>query len=256
MYAKCGEQYRRRYVEGEKIPPGIAMLRGTGVHGGFELNMRQKIESYVDLPSSDIVDAAVSKFDTELAGGYALNDAEQSRGASIVIGETRDTVATLAGLAAKEICPDYQPKIVEQAVRIELPHLSHDVLGVIDLADDKGRVIDLKTAEKSKSQADADSSTQLTTYSVMHKILTQNPPSELRLEVLVNTKTPKRQTLVTTRDDRDISALAARLEAVTDGIGKGVFAPAPNGAWWCSGRWCGYHASCPFVNPGRSAQGD
>lgn len=256
MYAKCGEAYRRRYIEGDKIPPGVAMLRGTGIHGGVETNMRQKIETHADLPVKEIVDAAVAKFDAELAGGYSLSTEEQSRGAAVVIGETRDTVATLAELAGAEVCPEYQPAAVEQAVRIELPHLSHDVLGVIDLVDDQSRVIDLKTAAKSKSQADADGSTQLTVYSAMHHVLRGEPPKELRLEVLVSTKTPKRQTLVTHRGERDIAALAARLEAVTNGVGKGVFAPAPDGAWWCGPKWCGYFHSCPFVNPGRATQGD
>ena len=256
MYAKCGEQFRRRYIEGDKIPPGVSMLRGTGVHAGVEANMRQKIDTYRDLPVSDVVDAAVAKFDLELAGGYSLSPDETSRGATIVIGESRDTVATLAELAGEQLCPQYQPKFVEQAVRVELPDSSHDLFGVLDLADDQARVIDVKTSAKSMAQDAAEDSVALTAYSAFHKVLTGEFPAELRLEVLVNTKTPKRQTLVSQRDDRDLQALAARVERVTAGLQAGIFAPAPTGAWWCGAKWCGYHSTCPFVNPGRAAQGD
>ena len=105
MYAKCGEQFRRRYIEGDKIPPGVSMLRGTGVHAGVEANMRQKIDTYRDLPVSDVVDAAVAKFDLELAGGYSLSPDETSRGATIVIGESRDTpLSDTDSLIPKQNC--------------------------------------------------------------------------------------------------------------------------------------------------------
>lgn len=250
MYAKCGEQYRRRYIEREIIPPGMAMLRGTGVHGGIETNMRQKTETYRDLPVGDVIDAAVAKFDDELKSGFALDAEQTSRGKDTVVGETRDSVATLAGVAGQDLCPKYQPKYIEQAVRIELPGSTHDLLGVIDLADDKARIIDVKTSGKSKSQSDADGSVQLTVYSAMHQVLTGTPPEELVLETLVALKTPKLQTLVTTRGSADLHALAARIEATTHGIAKGVFAPAPSGAWWCSRMYCGYWHTCPFVNSG------
>lgn len=253
---RCGEQWRRRYIEGHVIPPGIAMLRGTGVHRGCEVNFRQKIETHEDLPRKQIVEAAVAGFEAELAKGLSLNDDEDSRGKDIVVGEAKDTVATLAEVAADELCPKYQPVLVEKRVRIELPG-SRDIVGVIDMADDQKRVVDVKTSGKSKRQDEADGSVQLTTYAAMHKLETGDWPVELRLETLVSTKTPKLQTLGTVRGDADIAALAARIDAATAAIDRGVFTPAPPGAWWCSQKWCGYFRTCKFVNPGRGfAQGD
>lgn len=254
--SKCGERWRRVYVEGERIPPGMAMLRGTGVHKGIEANMSQKIETHVDLPASDIVDAAVAGFEAELAGGFELSADEVSIGAKKVIGDTKDVVADLAELAANKMCPEYQPTLVEQRVRVLLPQSSHDLVGIIDLVDDKGRVIDTKTSAKSMTQGDADSSMQLTAYAAMHKALTGEYPTELRLENLVALKTPKRQTLVTDRDVSDINVLAARFDAATRVIQAGVFTPASPGSWYCSPKWCGFYASCPFVNGGRAPQGD
>jgi len=43
------------------------------------------------------------------------------------------------------------------------------------------------------------------------------------------------------------------INAVVDGVKKGVFHPAPIGSWWCSPRFCGYWFSCPFINSERQA---
>src|SRR5580700_2286114 len=69
MFSRCGEQYRRRYIEHEIIPPGIAMAKGKGFHAGAEHNMRQKLETGVDLSVAEIVDVAVTSFEAETSGG-------------------------------------------------------------------------------------------------------------------------------------------------------------------------------------------
>jgi len=101
MYWRCPESYRRRYVEGEKIPPGIAPIQGKAYHVGAETNFRQKIESWVDLPKKEIVEAAAAAFDTELAGGYILSEEEVGRGSSVIIGEAKDKLVQLAELHAE-----------------------------------------------------------------------------------------------------------------------------------------------------------
>lgn len=45
MLGRCGEQYRRRYIEGEKIPPGIAALVGRGVDDSVTINLQNKIDT-------------------------------------------------------------------------------------------------------------------------------------------------------------------------------------------------------------------
>ena len=50
MHQRCPKQYEFRYVEGMKIPPGIALIRGKAFHSGVAHNYKQKIESAKDLP--------------------------------------------------------------------------------------------------------------------------------------------------------------------------------------------------------------
>lgn len=245
---RCPEQWRRIYMEGERLPPGVAAMQGTAVHDGAAINFRQKIKTHEDLPRNDIVEAAVAKFEAEAAGTYVMTPEESSRGAGTVIGEAKDQVADMATLLADEIVPEYQPVLVEQPVRIILPEASHDLLGILDLADDKRRVVDFKTSGKRKTQGEADQSVQLTFYAAGHRVLTGELPTELRLEVMVKKGVPERQIVRTQRGPDDFAALAHRVNSVLQIIDNGVFMPAPPGSWYCSAKWCGFWPTCRYVN--------
>jgi len=251
MYWKCGEQYRRRYMEGERLPPGVAMMTGSGVHGGAEINFRQKIDSRKDIPRKDIVDAAVAAFDAAGSNGYALTDDEAGRGAKAVLGEARDQTAALAELHAKEQAPDYQPVAVECQSRIVFPNASRDLLAITDLRDNRNRIIDIKTAGKRMAQSDVDHSFQLTIYAAAYQLDYGVPPDEVRFDVLTKTKIPQRQVVRSQRTQADFQVLINRVNATTAGIDAGLFMPASPGAWWCSQKWCGFARTCPYFNPER-----
>jgi hypothetical protein len=247
MIARCPAAYERRYINGEIIPPGIEAIKGTGVHGGAAVNFKQKIETHRDLPPGQIIDAAVASFEGASRAGFTLTDEESSVGPSRILGQAKDHVVTLARLLSTFV-HEYQPTFVEQSVRLELPGASHDLLGVLDLADDQKRVTDFKTAAKAKSQAEVDSSIQLTYYAAAHRILTGTLPDIVQFEILVKKREPERVTIRSRRDARDFAALANRINAVLAQIQSGIFPPASPGSWWCSRKWCGFHATCPFVN--------
>ena len=250
MMGRCPEQYRRRYLENEIIPPGISMARGVGVHQGAKVNFKQKKDSHEDLPEQDIIDASVAGYEAILKRGIQLTEDEESRGYDAVVGETKDTVVGLAHLFAGEVAPQYQPVYVEERHRIVVPNATHDLVAIMDLADEFGRVVDLKTSGKSKSQRDVDGSEQLSFYALVFKALTGDLPSEVRLEVLVETpKTHKRsrQTLVGARTSGDLIALVNRINAMLKALEAGVFMPRTEG-WWCDSRWCGYWRSCRFIS--------
>lgn len=232
MFSKCGQQYVFRYIEKKIIPPGMAMMRGRSVHSAAESNNRQKIETHEDLPVSEIRDIAAAAFDAGLAGGYVLNEDEVSQGQANAIGQTKDRTVEAAAIYGQVVAPEYQPVLVEEKFRVVLPG-THDLLGIIDLADDKNRVVDLKTSGKKKTQDEADHSIQLTSYDIGHKVLTGVEASSLELETIVVGKTStKRQTLSTTRGELDYRVLANRINAMNDAVQKGAVVPAPVGAWW------------------------
>ncbi len=256
MFWRCPEQYRRRYIEGEKLPPGIALIAGKAFHKGAEVNFTQKIESHEDLPTCDIADAAASAFDAEVAGGYTLNEDEESKGAKKVLGEAKDQAVFLARVHSIEQAPDYQPVAVEHKTRILFPSSTHDLLAVTDLRDDKDRVVDLKTAARKMPVTAADESTQLTIYAAAFHADVGRAPSEVRLDVLTKTKAPQRQVLQSERNANDFRVFANRVNVTLSAIKAGSFTPASPGAWCCSPKWCGFWNSCPYINAERRAAAD
>src|ERR1700747_456225 len=129
MYARCPEAYRRRYIEGEIVPPGIAMIQGGTFHRAAARNFEQKIGTHTDLPVADMKELAASEFELGLAGGYSLTDEEVGEGAGIVIGEAKDQTIDMVEFHARRQAPEYQPILVEEKVRIELAGNTHDLLG-------------------------------------------------------------------------------------------------------------------------------
>lgn len=249
---RCGEQYRRRYEENEIIPPGIALLVGSGVHTGAETNFRQKIETHVDLPIDDVIDAAIAGFESRIhRDSFELTAEEQSRGAKRVIAEATDQVAAMAEILAVEVVPDYQPIAVEVATLIELPG-THDLLTITDLRDDQGRVTDFKTAGRKKNQHEVDSSMQLTAYAAAYRKDHGNDPAEVRLDTLLKTKRVDRQLLVSRRDESDYEVLGNRIDSTLAAINAGIFTPTSPTNWQCSERWCGYARTCPFFSKRKS----
>jgi len=251
MMLRCGEQYRRRYVEGEKIPPGIAVHRGAGIHKGAEFNYRQKIETRKDLPEKEIVDYAVSAFDTSLADrGYTLSTEEQKIGSKKVLAIARDSTAELASLFAKEVAPSVQPEFVEHKLVIPLPGLRSALIGILDCIAEGGVIEELKTKGKRPSQVDVDEDEQFTWYFMAFRHAFGHPPGKLVLRSLLDLKTPQVDVKTTVRDDADVQSLLNRITWMYRALKAGIFAPAPRGAWWCSDRFCGYWQTCPYVRAG------
>jgi hypothetical protein len=250
MYARCGEQYRRRYVEGEIIPPAIAMLVGTGVHSAAQKNHEQKIVTHADLPTSDLQDIAATAYSMRAQEEGVFIEAENKLRAAEAVGEGKDHAVSITTLYAERCAPTIQPVLVEERSSFALPGLC-DVQFVIDVVDDSERIRDLKTAGARKNQADADKSAQLTCYSLGYEALRGHAPSELRLDVLVRTSAGKlayQNDLVSRRTHDDYQALINRMAAQVRAISAGVFPPADPENWACSPRFCGYWHTCPYVN--------
>lgn len=250
MFAKCPESWRRRYLEKEIIPPKLAMLKGTAVHAGAEKNMRQKIETHQDLPANEIIDAAVESFESNIKhDGFQLGPDEKKKD----VDGYRNLVVEMATQHAAQQAPEYQPVAVEKKFRIELPDLNHDVVGVIDLVDTNGDVIDFKTAGRAMQQSDADSSTQLSLYAAAQGDVDE---VNVKLDILIEptARQPVRRQLVQAKRDRsDLPVIGRRISVISKTIDAGLFPPAAVGSWWCSESWCGYWSTCGYVNSERIA---
>lgn len=243
-FGKCGEMYRRRYIDGEIKPPRIAMIKGTAVHTGASTNFKQKITSKEDLSEQEICAATSIAFDCAIAEeDVELTKEEKSVGKAAVLGEHKDKAIKLASLYTTGIAPRYQPVAVEERQYIDLGRCT--LHGQPDF-ETEGAVVDLKTTGKRWPQGKADKSLQFTSYSLLYYNRLGWLP-DLRYEIMVENKTPIVQTLNTMRGEADWACLRARLENLLDAIEKGSYQPAPTGDWICDPRWCGYYSTCKYV---------
>ncbi len=249
MYSRCGEAYRRRYIEGEIIPPGIALHVGIGTHKSVEKNAGTKIATGKYLPLEAVKEAArdaVNKSWDE--SGVTLDDEEKTTGVKILRGDAVDMAVSLSGLHAEAVAPKIEPAFTERRFVLELPGFPVDLAGAIDLQEtvERQRTIrDTKTRKASPPATLADESDQLTMYALAARTLDGAIPP-LALDALVKTKTPKAVTLMTTRTDDDLQVLLRRVEAHVNAVKNGVFIPAAQDSFWCSRKFCGFASSCKF----------
>ena len=252
MYTRCGEAYRRRYIEKHKIPPGIAMTKGISVHKGAEFNFKAKIQSKKDKPVGDIVDVAVSAFEGQVANeGLSLNAEEESIGKKMVVGKAKDSTAKMASVLMTGVAHKYQPVTVEEMVTVPLETSSHNLRGVIDLEVEGGALVDLKTSAKSWSQDRVDKSIQLPFYGMMKRALTGSDPSKVIVENIIDGSKTSVKTFERVVGMDDYLPIIRRLNRVLEGINAKIYTPAKDDAWWCSAAYCGYFNSCEFVRGGK-----
>lgn len=246
MFSRCGEQYRRRYIEGEIVPPGIAARIGSGVHAAAEKNWREKMRTGADLPLDAVQDAAADAYDKALLDGVFFAP-DEAPSASIAMAEGKDTAVSLAALFRRELAPTITPALVEEKIYLDLPGVELPIVTILDLYTRDKSLRDLKTSGKKWVEDRAHSSNQPTAYREAVKQATGEYPASLCFDVLVNTKTPALQTLATTRTVMDTVILAQKFQFMCAAIKAGVFMPAQPDSWCCSMKFCGYFFTCPHI---------
>ena len=245
MFSRCGEQWRRRYIEGEVIPPGIAAHVGTGVHRAAEACHKHKLETGETMRVSDMADAAATAYDKALRNGVFFAPDEVD-GAQKAMAQGKDNAVKLASLYGEQLAPKIDPMLVEERMMLNLPGVDLPIMAIVDLYTQDRALRDLKTAGKSWTQSQADTSAQMTLYREAIKESTGDYPASLGFDVLVNKKTPEVQQLATVRTGDDTELLARGFRTMLKAVNAGVFLPAEPGAWVCSPKWCGYFGSCPY----------
>lgn len=247
MLSRCGEQFRRRYIEGEIVPPGVALLIGTATDRSVSADLQHKIDSGALLPDEAIPDLARDTLLAEWDRGVVLDGDFAEIGYDAAKGEAVDMAISLAQLHHTELAPSIDATHVQRAWTLDVNGLDIQLAGTIDVQEGDVYLRDTKTSKKSPSADEAERSLQLTVYALAKKAHDGTPPQIVALDYLVKTKTPKVVTLESTRKDGDFDHALARVAQAARIIESGMFSPAPLDAWWCSNRFCGYHSTCPFA---------
>ena len=106
MFQRCGEQWRRRYLDEEVFPPGIAARVGSGVHKAAEINFKSKMQTGEDMPLDAVQDAAAETLNLISNGATAnsvtLNASSTALKTLTVSGEADLLVDGLANVTTLE----------------------------------------------------------------------------------------------------------------------------------------------------------
>ena len=246
MFQRCGEQWRRRYLEGEKTPPGISGIIGKGVHKGSEINLKSKLQTGQDLPLDVLQDVAAEGYDKALSNGVFI-PADELPGAKIVMAEGKDATVSLATLYHNEVAPKIRPTLVEEKVTINLPEVELPIVTVLDCYDEDKILHETKTSGKRWVKSRAHTSPQPPLYREAVKEITGEYPKSSVFDILVNNKTPVLQRIETFRGEDEIKILAQHFNIMLNCIKAGIFPPAQPDHWCCSMKYCGYFFTCPHI---------
>jgi hypothetical protein len=255
MLLRCPEQYRRRYVENEIIPPGLALLRGRATHEAVAYNYKQRRDEGSYLIRDDLEDAAATYFEAELQQEYQMGSDYEELDPKQARGQAKDESVKMTLLHGDEVAPLVSPHLIETKVETP-PSTSAQVplIGRLDLIDGDQIIRDVKTVRKSPGADDAHRSTQLTFYELLYRAHHKKQPSKgLALDYLVCSPTGKLSYVErqTERSTSDLNALIYRIEAANRLLEAEIFPPTLETSWWCHEKWCGYALTCPYYR-GRS----
>lgn len=246
-FYRCSEAWRRRYIEGHKIPPAIAMCVGSGTHGAAEYNFKAKIVDKIDRPLDDCIDAAVTEYNSRISSGVFLTREEATRPGQ-TMGEAKDQMVSMVSTWHGEIAPIVNPLLVEQRMHVQPEDLSVPLLGYIDVIDEDWTIRDLKTSKSRWQQKKAERETQPTIYTKMVQLQAGKDNIPFAYDILVKNKKPTTQTIYTTRDQSDWNAIVLKIENMLRQIKAGNFGPASSDSWMCNPDFCGYFSSCKYIS--------
>lgn len=251
QYLRCGKQYEFRYIRGVKSPPGIALIQGSTLHKALELGYRYMKKNKIVPPIELALDEYSGEFKKNMTSDVILSE-----------DETEITIRAQGEAFLREWHKSKAPLIKPVSVESKFVTVfgGVPVVGAIDmidridvpLAEDQrwenkqddstnpmlDIVVDNKFVAKKYSQADADNSLQMSLYSHSTGIGRQ------RYDMYVKSKIPKLETMLTSRNAKEVAWAAKVFKSVAENISKGIFQECSPSAWHCSAKWCGYFYSC------------
>lgn len=250
MNEGCGEQFRRRYMEGERLSPGVAALVGTAVdrtvHTDLAVNMAGgspnllSEEVIAELARDNLV-GAWDQQDVILAAEDAIAGPAKVKAAAI------DKSIRLAKLHHHEVAPGLQPTHLHQKFVLDVDGHDFQLAGEIDIREGAETIRDVKTSGKSPGLDAAERSLQLDAYALAVQAETGLLPRKGVLDFLIDTKFPKVVQPERSFDGANFGPFLARLQAAEEARQKGVFIPARPDHWMCSQKWCGYFPTCKYA---------
>lgn len=210
-------QFESRYIQGKKDPANGAMVQSKVWHGTVEHSYRQKIVSGVDLPLAHIQEFFAATFDQ----AFQAEEIVLRRGDTLA--KLKDQGLAIATVYHQTIAPKVRPLLVEERFRVSLGEdFPYDLVGVYDLIDQDGVIIDHKAFARAPSQEEADDNIQLGIYALAYRLRMAKLEKGLRLDIIVKNKPPQPLQLSTSRTNEDCRRLLGVCERAAQALQAGA----------------------------------
>lgn len=240
VYLKCGIQWDFIYNKKVPRPQTWSLFRGTTLHLTRKKNLRQKVESLVDLPLEELREDALAQVKEAVAAEQFVPEPEVDKPADLI---DAGVVTDYNAFQTTTV-----PVLVEHESAVAPVGYDYELYGTLDLLDFRMYLRDLKTVGKTPQIADLLRSTQMTTYQLF-AMAADYPIAKISHDYLIFRKkgVEAMPLEVEPRTKDDIRSLLDTYQQAVMGISAGIFLPAPAGSWWCSPKWCAYWDQCPAI---------
>ncbi len=179
MLTRCPEQYRRRYILGEKARPYSGLVIGAGDSYAMEQNFIEKIKTGTDLSVSDVEMAYAEGFERSVEENGGINEIEWDNAPNAEF----ETGRTLVKLYREQVCPSVQPTAVEAEFRVNVPGVPVPVLGYLDVATETKAI-----ERKSTKQAAKTAKPEWEVQGILYQAVVQQP---FEYHLSVRTRQPR-----------------------------------------------------------------
>lgn len=246
----CGERYRLSHIEGEERTATSSLFGGTAFHAAIEAALHAReagtAQLEVDYAAGFFMDgwkAAEARYEAELTDGFE----------SLRWDDPKEKVAVHIYTAFEDFYMNVLPTLPKpQAIELYFNKLlvapGVDIEGTIDFTyvdeDGNAHILDWKTSSRAYVKSDVEKDLQASMYSLAYRELFGKAPETFTFHVWVKGNSPRHEEYPTRRTDQQLARFIWLLERWAEQVRAGVFSPNTSG-WWCSDRWCSFHAACP-----------
>lgn len=218
------------------MPPPSVMVQGRSIHKTLATAYGYKKEMRTDLAENKILDIYERDLNYEFQSEVQMKPDEKKS-------DLLDSGVRVLKEYRRERMPKVMPVEIERRFDVEFANTDYNLMGLIDLVDDKGNVIDHKTTRNSPNQIEIENDQQLTAYAIGYRSIMKKKEKGLQLDFLVTTNIPKIVVLKTKRDDEDIKRCLINIGMVKRAIeSQNFYCIHPSNDWTCRRNNCGYEA--------------
>jgi putative RecB family exonuclease len=230
-YLDCSMKWYFRYVA--QLPEGVrsgSLVLGSAIHRAVEVALRARIERQPEPELEALTEVYAASWRDQLEEG----EIDWGKEAPEDVGSDG---AVLLAKYFHEALPHLKPARIES--RISGAIAGVPVRGFLDLLEEDGRIVDLKTSRRRPPSISPDYRLQISTY----RILEPDATGAARLDTLVRTKTPQLVQLDCTIGAADVAYAEAIYPQAQEGMRSGLYTPNRR-SFMCSRKYCAYWAAC------------